>query len=100
MTFKKHGSLNFWCIAYSVGNKLKLLFILFCLLHLTGQNFWLKSSKNVNLDDSDISLPGFPFGTNLNLHTIPNNNIPATPKLIKKVTTDYISMVVLKNSGP
>ena len=59
-------------------------------------------SKNSNLDDSGISLPVFPFRTNLKLH-----NISVTPKIVKKVITnldsskasapDCIPVVVLKN---
>ena len=37
-------------------------------------------SKNSNLDGSGISLPVFPFRTNLKLH-----NISVTPKIVKKV---------------
>ena len=60
-------------------------------------------SKNSNLDDSGISLPVLPSGTNLKLH-----NISVTPKMVKKVITnldlskasgpDCIPGVVLKNS--
>ena len=59
-------------------------------------------SKNFNLDDSGISLPVFPFRTNLKLY-----NISVTPKIVKKVITnldsskasapDCIPVVVLKN---
>ena len=62
-------------------------------------------SKNSNLDDSGISLPVFPSGTNLKLH-----NISITPKMVKKVITnldsskasglDCIPVVVLKNCEP
>ena len=100
MTFQKYGSLNFWCIAYGVGNKVKTAIHLVLSFASGRTNVLLNSSKNVNLDDSDISLPGSPFRTNLNLHTIPSNNIPAAPKMIKKTTTDCITVVVLKNSGP
>ena len=58
-------------------------------------------SKNSSLDDSDIFLPVFP----LKLH-----NISITPKMVKKVITnfdsskvsgpDYILVVVLKNCEP
>ena len=43
---------------------------------LFGENF----SKNLNLDDSGISLPVFCSRTNLKLH-----DISVTPKLVKKV---------------
>ena len=66
-----------------------------------GENF----SKNSNLDDSSISLPFFPSGTNLKLH-----NISVTPKMVKKVIMnldltktsgpDCIPVVVLKNCEP
>ena len=59
-------------------------------------------SKNSNLYDLGISLPGFPFRTNLKLH-----NISVTPKLVKKVISNHdlskasgpecIPVVVLKN---
>ena len=62
-------------------------------------------SKNSNLDDSGISLPVFPFITNLKLH-----NISITPKMVKKVIMnldsskvtgpDCIPVVVLKNCEP
>ena len=65
---------------------------------LFAQNF----SGNSNLVDSGISLLTFSFRTNVKL-----NNIPVTPKLVKKVTTnldlrktsspDCISEVVPKN---
>ena len=62
-------------------------------------------SMNSNLDDSGISLPVFPSGTNLKLH-----NISVTPKMAKKVIInldlskasgpDRIPVVVLKNCEP
>ena len=62
-------------------------------------------SKNSNLDDSGISLPVFPSGTNLKLH-----NFSVTPKMVKKVITnldlskasgpDCIPVMVLKNCEP
>ena len=62
-------------------------------------------SKNSNLDDSGISLPGFPSITNLKLH-----DISVTPKMVKKVIMnldlskiscpDCIPVVVLKNCEP
>ena len=55
---------------------------------LFAKNF----SKNSNLDDSGISLPVFPFRTNLKLH-----NISVTPKMVQKVTTNLDSSKV---SGP
>ena len=68
---------------------------------LFAENF----SKNTNLDDSGISLPVFPYRTNLKLH-----NISVTPKMVKKVIMnldlskasgpDCISVVVLKNCEP
>ena len=49
-------------------------------------------SKNSNLDDSNIYLPGFPSLTDLKL-----NNILVTPKLVKKVTftLDFIKASLL-----
>ena len=62
-------------------------------------------SKNSNLDDSGISLPIFPWRTNLKLH-----NISVTSKMVKMVIMnvdlskasgpDCISVVVLKNYEP
>ena len=67
---------------------------------LFAENF----CKNVNLDDSGISLPVFPSRTNLKLH------ISVTPKMFKMVKMnldlskasgpDSISVVVLKNCEP
>ena len=68
---------------------------------LFAENF----SKNSNLDDSGISLPVFPYRTNLKLH-----NISVTLKMVKKVITNFylsktsgpdgISVVILKNCEP
>ena len=68
---------------------------------LFAENF----SMNSNLDDSGISLPVFPFRTNVKLH-----NIFITPKIVRKVVMnldlskasgpDCIPVVVLKNCGP
>ena len=62
-------------------------------------------SKNSNLHDSVISLPVFPYRTNLKLH-----NISVTPKIVRKVVVnldlskasgpDCIPVVVLKNCEP
>ena len=58
-------------------------------------------SKNSNLDYAGISLPVFPFRTNLKLQ-----NLPVTLKLVKKIMTeidsskascpDFILVLVLK----
>ena len=63
------------------------------------------SSKNSKLDDLRISLPVFPFKTNLKLH-----NISVTPKMAKKFIMnldlskasgpDCIPVVVLKTCEP
>ena len=68
---------------------------------LFAENF----SKNSNLDDSVVSLPGFPSRTNPKLH-----NSSVTPKMVKKVITNHdlskasgpycIPVVVLKNCAP
>ena len=68
---------------------------------LFAENF----SLNSNLDDSGVSLPVFPSGTNLKLH-----NISVTPKMVRKVVMnlelskasgpDCIPVVVLKNCEP
>ena len=55
---------------------------------LPAENF----SKNFNLDNSGISLPGFRSRINMKV-----NNIPVTPKLVNKVKTNIDS---LKVSGP
>ena len=67
--------------------------------------FAKNSSKNSNLDASGISLPIFPFRTNLNLH-----NISVTPKMVKKERTsldsskafgpECILVMVRKNCKP
>ena len=112
ITSPKLGSRNFRRIANSVLNKGKSIIPpLFndpeesssapVKTKLFSKNF----SKNSNLDDSGISLPIFPFRTNLKLH-----NISVTPKMVKKVITnlasskasgpDCIPVVVLKNCEP
>ena len=68
---------------------------------LFAENF----SMNSNIDDLGISLPVFPFRTNLKLH-----NISVTPKMVRKVIMnldfskasgpDCIPVVVLKNCEP
>ena len=68
---------------------------------LFAKNFF----NNSNLNDVGISLPVFPYRTNLKLH-----NIFATPKMVKKVITnldsskasgtDCIPVVVLTNCWP
>ena len=75
----------------SASNKAKLF----------AKNF----SKNLDLEDSGISLPTFPSRTNQKLH-----NISVTPKFVRKVVTDLdlskacgpdcIPVVVLKNCEP
>ena len=67
--------------------------------------FAKKIPDNSNLDDSDISLPAFPFRTNLKLH-----NISVTSKMVKKVLTnidsskesgtDFVPVAALKNCEP
>ena len=67
---------------------------------LFAKNF----SINSHLDDWSISLPVFPYRTNLKLH------ISVTPKMAKKVITnldlskasgpDYIPVVVLRTCNP
>ena len=112
ITSQKLGSQDFWQIANSVFNKgksaipalfngLKVLSSASDKTKLFAESF----SKNSSLDDSVISLPVFPFRTNLKLH-----NISVTPKLVKKVIMnlnlskasgpDYIPVVVLKNCEP
>ena len=68
---------------------------------LFAKNFF----NNSNLNDVGISLPVFPYRTNLKLH-----NIFATPKMVKKVITnldsskasgtDCIPVVFLTNCWP
>ena len=109
ITSQKLGSRDFWRIANSVLSKGKsfipplfnrpeVLSTASGKAKLFAKNF----SKNSNLDDSGISLPVFPFRTNLKLY-----NISITPKMVKKVVTnldsskasgpDCIPVVVLKN---
>ena len=77
ITSQKLGSHDFWQIANSVLNKGKsampplfndpeVLSSASDKAKLLVENF----SKNSNLDDSGISLPVFPFRTNLKLHNI------------------------------
>ena len=77
ITSQKRGCRDFWQITNSVLNKGKsaiprlfnrpeLLSSAFDKAKLFAENF----SKNSNLDDSVISLPGFPSRTNLKLHNI------------------------------
>ena len=103
---------DFWRIVNSVLNKgksaippllndPKLLSSASDKAKLFAENF----SKNSNLDDSGISLPVFPYRTNLKLH-----NISVTLKMVKKVITNFdlsktsgldgISVVILKNCEP
>ena len=49
-----------------------------------GKLFAGNFPKNSNLDDSSISLPVFLSRTNLKLH-----NISVTPKMVKKVITNF-----------
>ena len=112
ITSQKLSSRDFWRMATSVLNKGKsaipslvndpeVLSSTSNKVKLFAKNF----SKNSNLDNSGISLPVFPFRTNLKLH-----NIPMPPKMVKKVimnldsskasAPDCIPVVVLKNSKP
>ena len=112
ITSQKLGSRDFWRIANSVLNKgnsaipplfngPEVLSSASDEAKLFAKNF----CKNLNLDDSGISLPVFPSRTNLKLH-----NISITPKMVKKVITsldsskvsgpDCIPVVVLKNCEP
>ena len=54
--------------------------------------FAVNFSINCDLDDSGISLPVFPFRTDLKLH-----NISVTPKMVRKVV---MNLNLLKTSGP
>ena len=112
ITSHKLGFREIWRIASSVLNKGKaaipplfngpeVLSSASDKAKLLPKNF----SNNSNLDDSGISLPVFPSGSNVKLQ-----NISVTPKMIKKVITnldlskasspDCIPMVVLKNCEP
>ena len=99
ITSQKRSCQNFWRIANSVLNKVKSavppLF--------NGSEVWSSASdkakllaknysKNSNLHDSGISLPIFPSRTTLKLH-----NISVTPKMVKKVITNFDSS---RASGP
>ena len=109
---QKLGSRDFWRIANSVCNNGKSTIPPVCNgpeVLSSGSDkaklFPEKFSKKSNLDDSGISLPVFPFRTNLKLH---NNFV--TPKMVKKVIMnldlsmasglDCIPVVVLKNCEP
>ena len=112
ITFQKLGSWDFWRIANSFLNKSKSAIPpLFNGLEVLSsasdkEKVFIKNfSKNSNLDDSGISLPVFPFRTNVKSH-----NISVTPKMFKKVITNIdsskasgpgcIPVVVLKNCEP
>ena len=112
ITSQKLALRDFWQIANSVLNKGKYAIpppfngqeVLSPASH-KAKSFAKSFSKNLNLDDSGISLPVFPSRTNLKLH-----NISITPKMVKKVITnldsskasgpDCIAVVVLKNCEP
>ena len=108
ITSQKLGSLGELLIVFST--KVNLLYLLYSTEVLSSASdkaelFVKNFSKNSNLDDSGISLPVFPFRTNLKLH-----NISITPKMVKKVITNYdlsnasgadcIPVVFLKNCEP
>ena len=112
ITSQKRSYWDFWRIANSVLNKGKsaippLLNVPQVLSSASDKAklFPKNFSKNSYLDDSGISLPGFPSRTNLKLH-----NISVTPKMVNKVITnldsskgsgpDCIPLVVLKNCEP
>ena len=90
---------NLFSLLYSTAQRC-------CALHLTKQNCLLKTFvRTLNLDDSGIALPVFPYRTNLKLH-----NIDVTPKMVKKViiyidlskasAPDCIPVVVLNICEP
>ena len=84
ITSQKLGSHNFWRIVNSVLNKDDLLYLLYSTEMLSSASdkaklFTKNFFKNSNLDDSAISLPAFPYRTNLKLH------ISLIPKLLKKI---------------
>ena len=107
ITSQKFGSRDFWRIANSVLNKGKSARGPEVLPSASDKAklFAKNLSKNSNLDDSGIYLPGFPSRINLKLH-----NISITPKMVKKAITnldsskasgpDCIPVVVLKNCEP
>ena len=98
ITSQKLGSHDFWRIAHSVLNKgksaipplfngLEVLSSTSDKAKLFPENF----SLNSNLDDSSVSLLGFPSRTNLKLH------IFITPKMVRKV---IMNLYLSKASGP
>ena len=112
ITSQNLGSCDFWRIANSVLNKDKSaippLFNgpeVLSSASDKGKLFPENFSLNSNLDDSGVSLPAFPSGTNLNLR-----KISITPKMVRKVvmnldlskasSPDYIPVMVLKNCEP
>ena len=98
-TSQKLGSSDFWRIANSVLSKGK-----WAILPLFNRREVLSSASdkaklfaenfalNCNLDDSGISLPFFPYRTNLKLH-----NISVTLKMVRKV---IMNINLSKASGP
>ena len=112
ITSQNFGSPDSWQIANSVLNKGKSaippLFNSLEVLSFASEKaklFTENFSMNSNLDDSGISLPVFPFRSNLNLH-----NIFVTPKMVRKIIKnldlskapdpDCIPVAVLKNCEP
>ena len=98
ITSLKLGSSDFWRIANSVLNKGKSAVppVFNSLVVLSSASdkekmFAETFSKTSNHDDSGISLPVFPFRTNLKLH------ISVTSKMVKKVV---INLDLSKASGP
>ena len=105
ITSKKLGFHDFWQVVNSVLNKGKstisppfngpeVLLSASDKAKLFPKNF----SMNSNLDDPGISLPVFPFRTNLKLHDISDKKIVTNHDLSKASGPDCILVVVLKNS--
>ena len=109
IAFQKLGSRDFWQIAYSVLNRGKTTITplfngseMFSFESDKAKLFTKNFSKNSNLDYSGISLPVFPFRTNMKQH-----NFSVIPKVVKKViinfdlskasSPDCIAVVALKN---
>ena len=104
ITSKKLGFYDFWQVVNSVLNKGKSTISpsfngpeVFLSASDKAKLFPKNFSMNSNLDDSGISLPVFPFRTNLKLHDISDKKIVTNHDLSKACGPDCILVVVLKN---
>ena len=106
ITSQKLGSWSFWRITNSVLNQGKSamppLFNGPEVLSSASDKATKNISSNSNLDDSGISLPVFPFRTNLKLHNISTTHKKVTANIDSSKTSGpgSIPVVILKNCEP